>query len=94
VREDAGITRGEIVGYLEANNIQTRMLFAGNMIKQPCFDEIRPFKHRYRVIGGLKNTDRVLKNAFWVGFHCGLNHQHLDYIVATIRSFVNKIKKW
>jgi CDP-6-deoxy-D-xylo-4-hexulose-3-dehydrase len=73
VREDAGITRGEIVGYLEANNIQTRMLFAGNMIKQPCFDEIRSFKHRYRVIGGLKNTDRILKNAFWVGVHPGLN---------------------
>jgi CDP-4-dehydro-6-deoxyglucose reductase, E1 len=70
------------------------MLFTGNMIKQPCFDGIRSFKHRYRVIGGLKNTDRVLKNPFWVGVHPGLNHQHLDYIVATIGSFVNKNKKW
>ncbi len=61
VRENAGFTRDEIVNHLESKGIQTRMLFAGNLIKHPCFDEMRASGKGYRVIGELSNTDRIAR---------------------------------
>ncbi len=64
-----GANRGGMVRALEAKNIQTRMLFAGNLIKHPCFDEMRKEKTGYRIVGSLENTDRIMKDAFWVGVY-------------------------
>ncbi len=67
VKEDAGFTRNELTGYLEQNKIQTRNLFAGNLTKHPCFDEMRQTGEGYRIFGELKNTDFVMTNGFWIG---------------------------
>ena len=87
VRDRNLFSRDEIVRHLEAHNIQTRMLFCGNIIRQPCFDEIRDLSGRYRVIGNLRNTDRVTNDTFWIGVHPGLNQRQMDYMAATIRSY-------
>lgn len=88
VRENAGFTRDEIVNYLESNGIQTRMLFAGNLIKHPCFDRMRQTGEGYRVLGELKNTNAIMNQAFWVGVYPGMTEDMLDFIAEHIRSFV------
>lgn len=82
--------RNEIVRYLESNNIQTRMLFAGNLIKHPCFTEIRNDDNFYRVVGSLENTDNVMNNGFWIGVYPGMSKGDLDYMVSTIKEYFNK----
>lgn len=86
VREGMKFTRDEIVRHLEDNKIQTRMLFAGNMIRQPMFDQIRGTS-AYRVVGDLKETDRVTTNTFWVGVYPGMKKEALAYTAQTIRDF-------
>ena len=83
VREDAGVTRDEITHYLESKNIQTRLLFSGNLIKHPCFDEIRG-TDAYRVAGDLKNTDFIMSNSFWIGVYPGMNEAKMDYMIKCI----------
>ena len=78
-------TRNEITQYLEQHNIQTRLLFSGNMIKHPCFDEYRG-TNAYRVLGDLRNTDMVMANTFWVGIHPGMTKRMLDYVVDCLAS--------
>lgn len=90
IREDCGFTRDEIVPYLEANNIQTRMLFAGNLIKHPCFDEMRKWEQGYRVIGDLTNTDYIMNNTFWIGVYPGMTKEMLDYMIEKIHEFVQQ----
>jgi CDP-6-deoxy-D-xylo-4-hexulose-3-dehydrase len=90
VKEQAGFRREEIVEYLEANGIQTRMLFAGNMIKHPCFDEMRRTKKGYRVIGNLKNTNLIMNNSFWVGVYPGLTDKMSSFIIDQIKNFTKK----
>lgn len=92
VKEDAGFTREEIVNYLESNGIQTRMLFAGNMIKHPCFDEMRKAGKGYRVVGGMENTDLIMNQTFWVGVYPGLTPAMLSYMVECIKDFVHGCK--
>lgn len=79
-----GTNRNKIVNSLEANGIQTRMLFAGNLIKHPCFDDMRKKRKGYRVIGELKNTDRIMNNSFWVGVYPGMTNKMLDDIIKRI----------
>ena len=81
--------KNELVKYLEDNNIQTRMLFGGNMIKQPCFNEIRN-SDSYRVVGELKNTDIVMSNSFWVGVYPGMTKKKMDFIISKIKNFFKK----
>ncbi|MGI9860904.1 lipopolysaccharide biosynthesis protein RfbH [Moorella naiadis] len=88
VRENVGFTRDQIVRHLEANGIQTRMLFAGNLTKHPCFDRMRATGEGFRVVGELKNTDTIMNQAFWVGVYPGMSHKMIDYIVKTISDFV------
>jgi CDP-6-deoxy-D-xylo-4-hexulose-3-dehydrase len=88
VRKDAGFTRDAIVRYLEENNIQTRMLFAGNLIKHPCFDELRHQQKGYRVIGILENTDIIMRDSFWFGVYPGLTDKNLEFIINLIGQFV------
>lgn len=91
VKEKAGFTRQQIVEHLEQNNIQTRMLFAGNLIRHPCFDQMRKENAGYRVIGDLRNTDRIMNDTFWVGVYPGMNQPMIDFILDTINSFISKI---
>jgi CDP-4-dehydro-6-deoxyglucose reductase, E1 len=88
VRENALFTRKEIVEYLENNKIQTRMLFAGNLIRHPCFDQLREEQRGFSVVGDLRNTDRIMNNTFWIGVYPGLTTEHLDYMIRMIRDFV------
>ncbi len=87
VKEYAGFKRDDIVNHLEKNNIQTRMLFAGNLIRHPCFDEMRKSGEGYRVVGSLKNTDRVMRDTFWVGVYPGMTHEMIGWIIKKIHDF-------
>ncbi len=90
VRDDAGFTREEIVEHLEESGIQTRMLFAGNLIKHPCFDEMRRSGQGYRVAGELPVTDRIMNQSFWVGVYPGLSEEMIAFILARVRDFADK----
>lgn len=80
-----GIDRNRVVQAIEDQGIQTRMLFAGNLIKHPCFDEMRRMGEGYRVVGELTNTDRIMKDTFWVGVYPGMNDAMIDQMAETIR---------
>lgn len=88
VKENAGFSRNDIVNYLEDQGIQTRMLFAGNLLKHPCFDEMRSKHKGYRIVSDLLNTDIIMNNTFWIGVYPGINQDMNDYIIQTIRRFV------
>lgn len=84
-----GVNRRELVEYIEKNNIQTRALFAGNIIKHPCFDEIRG-TNSYRVISDLENSNRILNDTFWIGVYPGMTKEKLDYMIKTIKKYFNR----
>lgn len=90
VREGAGLSRDEIVEYLENRQIQTRMLFAGNLTRHPCFDELVKTGRGYRTAGELINTDRIMHRTFWLGVYPGLDDERVQYVIETIRRFVLK----
>ncbi len=90
LRENAGFTREQIVNHLEAQGIQTRMLFAGNLLKHPCFDEMRRSGEGYRVVGELTNTDIIMNRTFWIGVYPGMNDAMIEYMTDKIREFVGK----
>ena len=82
-----GVSRNELVQYLEDNGVQTRMLFAGNMTKHPCFDDIRGDNSKYRVVGDLENTERILNDTFWIGVYPGMDESKINYMVKCIKEF-------
>lgn len=84
VREESGLKRDEITRYIEEHNIQTRLLFSGNLIKHPCFDQIRG-TDAYRVSGGLEMTDFVMTHTFWVGVYPGMTDGKIDYMAEVIK---------
>lgn len=84
----SGLNRDEITRKLEEANIQTRLLFAGNIIKHPCFDDVRGTE-AYRVIGDLSVTERIMRDSFWVGIYPGASSAALDHVAATIRGIVD-----
>ncbi len=88
VKPNAPFSRDEIVRYLEQNNIQTRMLFAGNFLRQPAFDQMRQKKTGFRIIDNLKNTDILTNNSFWIGVYPGMTGKMLKFIIQEIRGFV------
>ena len=81
------VDRNKLVTYIERKGIQTRTLFAGNLIKHPCFDEMRKNEYGYRVIGNLKNTDRIMNDTFWIGVYPGMTDEKIDYMIKTIKDF-------
>ena len=83
-----GVDRVKVVKYLEAHGIQTRNLFAGNLIKHPCFDEMRKTGQGYRVVGSLENTDRIMCDTFWVGVYPGMTDEKIDYMAKIIKEAV------
>jgi len=87
VKEDAGFTRNDLTGYLEQNKIQTRNLFAGNLTKHPCFDEMRATGEGYRIVGELKNTDFVMTNGFWIGVFPGMTKEMNEWMIKCISDF-------
>jgi CDP-6-deoxy-D-xylo-4-hexulose-3-dehydrase len=84
VKPGTSVTRDTLVGALEAARVQTRMLFAGNLVRQPCFDEMRATGTGFRQVGELPNTDRLMNDAFWFGVYPGMTEAHLDHICSTI----------
>ena len=83
-----GISRNRVVQYLEAQGVQTRMLFAGNIIKHPCFDPVRDKDDEYRVIGSLKNTDTIMNQSFWIGVYPGMTEEMLQYMARMIKQAI------
>lgn len=79
-----GTDRGRLVRYIEGKGIQTRMLFAGNLIRHPCFDELRSKGEGYRIVGELTNTDRIMRDSFWVGLYPGMTEEKLSYMAEMI----------
>jgi CDP-6-deoxy-D-xylo-4-hexulose-3-dehydrase len=90
LREKAGFIREDIIRFLEKNNIQTRMVFAGNMLRQPALLNTGA---KYRIYGRLKNTDIVMNRTFWIGVYPGLNKNMIGYMIKKIREFVKRDKK-
>lgn len=89
VKPDAGFTRNELSEYLESKKIQTRNLFAGNLLKHPAFDEMRATGEGYRVVGDLTNTDFVMTNTLWVGVYPGMTEEMIHYMISVIKEFVH-----
>ena len=79
-----GVDRNKVVQYMEDHGIQTRMLFAGNLTKHPCFDEMRAAGEGYRIVGKLENTDRIMKDTFWIGVYPGMTDEMIDYMAKTL----------
>ena len=80
-----GTDRNKLVQDIEKAKVQTRMLFAGNIIRHPCFDQLRNNKKGYRVIGDLKNTDYVMNKGFWIGVYPGMTEPMLDKMAEVIK---------
>jgi len=79
-----GVDRNKVVPYIEKKGVQTRMLFAGNLTKHPCFDEMRREGTGYRIAGRLTETDKIMENSFWVGVYPGMTDEMIDYMAKTI----------
>ena len=87
-----GIDRNQIVQMIEAKGVQTRMLFAGNLTKHPCFDQMRATGKGYRIAGTLENTDRIMKDTFWIGVYPGMTDEMLEVMANAIKDAVNGVK--
>ena len=87
--DKAKFSRNDIAQFLESNNIQTRNLFAGNILKHPCFDTLVEGVD-YRVSGNLTNTDKIMNDAFWIGVYPGMGNEKIDYMISKIREFCSK----
>lgn len=83
VKPETGIKRNDVTRYIENHNVQTRLLFSGNLIKHPCFDQIRD-TDAYRVVGELENTEYIMNNTFWVGVYPGMTDKMIDYMAQVI----------
>jgi len=84
------VDRNAVVEHLEAQNVQTRMLFAGNMICHPCFDQMRQRNDGYRVVGELINTNIIMNQSFWVGVYPGMTDEMIDFMADTIIEGVSR----
>lgn len=87
------VDRKKVVPYIEGQGVQTRMLFAGNLTKHPCFDQMRAEGKGYRIVGDLHNTDKIMNQTFWVGVYPGMTDAKLDYMAQTIMEAVESAAK-
>lgn len=85
-----GVDRTKVVQYVESRGVQTRMLFAGNLTKHPCFDQMREAGEGFRIVGELKNTDRIMQDTFWVGVYPGMTDEMIDYMAKVIKEAVRQ----
>lgn len=86
VSDNAAFSRNEITGFLESKKIATRNLFAGNLLQHPAYTGI---KNKYRVVGSLKNTEKVMRDTFWLGVYPGLSEKKISYILETFKLFMD-----
>jgi CDP-6-deoxy-D-xylo-4-hexulose-3-dehydrase len=84
IRDGSKINRNDLVEYLEKNKIGTRLLFGGNLVKQPAYKN-----SNYRILNSLENTDKIMNDGFWLGVWPGLNEEHYDFIVDIIQKYLN-----
>ena len=89
VKPESGIKRNDVTKYIEEHNIQTRLLFSGNLIKHPCFDQIRD-TDAYRVVDSLENTEFIMNNTFWVGVYPGMTDKMIEYMAQVIKEAVKR----
>lgn len=89
VREESGLERNKVTRYIEDHNVQTRLLFSGNLIKHPCFDQIRG-TDAYRVSGGLDVTEFIMNHTFWVGVYPGMTDEMIDYMAKVILEAIGR----
>jgi CDP-6-deoxy-D-xylo-4-hexulose-3-dehydrase len=82
IREHSGIDRVELLKFMDQYKIGTRLLFAGNLTRQPYFEHVN-----YRIVGDLTNTDLIMNNTFWIGVYPGLGHDHLDFVIEKFEEF-------
>ena len=85
LREDHPINREDFLRYLDSKKIGTRLMFAGNILKQPAYKDVD-----FRVVGSLKNTDTIMKRTFWLGVYPGLTSEMLDYVIDQIHLYMKK----
>lgn len=90
IRPELGLNRDKITQYIEAHNIQTRLLFAGNIIRHPCFEQIRG-SGKYRVVGSLECTDFIMKHTFWIGVYPGMTDEKIDYMAKVVIDAINEV---
>lgn len=83
-----GVDKNQVVQYLESHGVQTRMLFAGNLTKQPCFDELRKKQAGYRTADSLEKTDFIMENTFWIGVYPGMTDEMIDYMAKMLHEAV------
>jgi len=88
IKENAPFTLNDINFYLTSHGVDTRPIFAGNIIKQPYF-----LNRKYRKVGELKNTDIMMNRVFWIGVYPGLTEDMMEYVVKTIEEFINLKKQ-
>lgn len=89
VKPESGLERNKVTAYIESKNVQTRLLFSGNLVKHPCFDQLRG-TDAYRVVGELTNTDFIMNNTFWVGVYPGMTDEKLNYMAKVIAEAVSQ----
>lgn len=89
LKEGSGLTRRAIMAHLEKQGIQTRMLFSGNLLQHPCFDEMRKTKKGYRIAGDLSVTDKIMRDTFWVGVYPGMTAKMIEHTIAQLGKAVS-----
>ena len=87
IREDSNIKRYDLVRYLEKNKIMTRMLFGGNLTRQPAYEDVE-----YRIVGELKNTDLIMNNTYFIGVYPGITDEMIDYIIKIFKNFFSQME--
>ncbi len=90
VRDDAPFERTDLARWLESERVQTRALFAGNLLRHPCFDEMRASGEGYRVVGDLAATDRLMERSLWIGLYPGMSERQLDYMADRVMAFCRR----
>ena len=83
LREDCPFSRVDLLRFLDSKRIGTRLLFAGNLIRQPYFRDLN-----FRVVGELSNTDMIMNQCFWIGTYPGMKPEHYDYVAHVLRDFI------
>ena len=93
IKDGTKFSRSEIIGFLEADNIQTRNLFAGNLTRQPVIQNQFVKDKDYRIVGNLKNSDKIMNDSFWVGVYPGMKPSQLQYMIRSIHNFIEYVSK-